>query len=163
MDQHKHYTAIANELQQSEPEKFELLEEEINIILHKLKFIQIDNRPMVEIVDHTLPKAEISYLEELSEIAGAQNNPLIKAAENTDILIFIDESPSFLSSLPELLHDQYHDYKAVANNNVYIIQKPGFGKHTEDYLVDTEIFAEIIQSKYFVYGHEGNHWIKFGL
>jgi len=60
MNQLKHYTAIANELHQSEPEKFELLEEEINIIIHKLKFIQIENRPMVEMVDMSHPNADPS-------------------------------------------------------------------------------------------------------
>jgi hypothetical protein len=163
MNQLKHYTAIANELQQSEPEKFELLEEEINIIIHKLKFIQIENRPMVEIVDMSQPNADPSYLEEISEIAGAQNNPLVKEAENTEILIFINDSPSFFGALPDLLNGQYSDYKAVSSNNVFVVQKPEFAKHKEDFLLDTEILAEIIQSKYFVYGHEGTHWIKFDL
>jgi len=163
MNQLKHYTAIANELQQFDPEKFELLEEGINIIVHKLKFIQIENRPIVEIVDFSRPAIDPSYLEEISEIAGAQNNPLVKESENAEILIFINESPSFLSSLPELLNNQYSDYKAANNNNVFIVHKPEFGKNKEDFLLDTEIFAEIIQSKYFVYGHEGDHWIKFSL
>ncbi|MBV2226832.1 MULTISPECIES: hypothetical protein [Sphingobacterium] len=163
MIQLKHYTAIANELQESEPEKFEQLEEEINIIIHKLKFIHIENRPMVEIVDLSKPTTDPTYIEELSEIAGAQNNPLVKEPENTEILIFINDNPAFLGTLPDLLNEQYSDYKAVKNNNVFIIQKPDFGKRKGDFLLDTEIFAEIIQSKYFVYGHEGNHWIKFDL
>ncbi|WP_156307018.1 hypothetical protein [Sphingobacterium endophyticum] len=163
MNHLKHYSAIAGELQQADPEKFELLEEEINIILHKLKFISIENRPMVEIIDLSEQKADPTYIEELSEIAGAQNNPLVKEPENTEILVFINENPSFLSSLPELLEKHYSDFKAVKNNNVFIIQKAGFAKHAEDFLLDTEIFAEIIQSKYFVYGHEGYHWIKFDL
>ena len=163
MNHLKHYTAIATELKQSKPEKFELLNEEINIIIHKLKFISIENRPMVEIVDLSQPNADPSLIEELTEIAGAQNNPLIKESENTDILIFINDSSSFFSSLPDLLNDRYRDYKAVRDNNVFIIQKHDFAKHKEDYLLETEILAEIIQSKYFYYGHEGNHWIKFGL
>ncbi len=163
MIQLKHYTAIANELQESEPEKFELLEEEINIIIHKLKFIHIENRPMVEIVDLSNPTADPTYIEEISEIAGAQNNPLVKEPENTEILIFINDNPAFLGTLPDLLNDQYNDYKAVKNNNIFIVQKPEFAKHKEDFLLDTEIFAEIIQSKYFVYGHAGKHWIKFDL
>lgn len=163
MIQLKHYTAIANELQDSEPEKFEQLEEEINIIIHKLKFIHIENRPMVEIVDLSKPNTDPTYIEELSEIAGAQNNPLVKEPENTEILIFINDNPTFLGTLPDLLNEQYSDYKAVKNNNVFIIHKSDFGKRKGDFLLDTEIFAEIIHSKYFVYGHEGNHWIKFDL
>ena len=120
MNHLKHYTAIATELKQSKPEKFELLNEEINIIIHKLKFISIENRPMVEIVDLSQPNADPSLIEELTEIAGAQNNPLIKESENTDILIFINDSSSFFSSLPDLLNDRYKDYKAVRDNNVFI-------------------------------------------
>lgn len=163
MIQLKHYSAISNDLQKSNPEKFELLEEELNIIIHKLKFIAIENRPMVEIIDLSTPATDPTYIEELSEIAGAQNNPLVKEAENTEILIFINDNPAFLGKLPELLNNQYSDYKAVKNNNVFIIQKADFAKNKENYLVDTEIFAEIIQSKYFVYGHEGQYWVKFDL
>lgn len=159
----KHYSAISNDLQKSNPEKFELLEEELNIIIHKLKFIAIENRPMVEIIDLSTPATDPTYIEELSEIAGAQNNPLVKEAENIEILIFINDNPAFLGKLPELLNNQYSDYKAVKNNNVFIIQKADFAKNKENYLLDTEIFAEIIQSKYFVYGHEGQYWIKFDL
>ncbi|GGE35487.1 MULTISPECIES: hypothetical protein [Sphingobacterium] len=163
MIQLKHYSAISNDLQKSNPEKFELLEEELNIIIHKLKFIAIENRPMVEIIDLSTPANDPTYIEELSEIAGAQNNPLVKEAENIEILIFINDNPAFLGKLPELLNNQYSDYKAVKNNNVFIIQKADFAKNKENYLVDTEIFAEIIQSKYFVYGHEGQYWVKFDL
>ncbi|WP_392469641.1 hypothetical protein ACF3OC_14820 [Sphingobacterium cellulitidis] len=163
MIQLKHYSAISNDLQKSNPEKFELLEEELNIIIHKLKFIAIENRPMVEIIDLSTPATDPTYIEELSEIAGAQNNPLVKEAENIEILIFINDNPAFLGKLPELLNNQYSDYKAVKNNNVFIIQKADFAKNKENYLLDTEIFAEIIQSKYFVYGHEGQYWIKFDL
>lgn len=163
MIQLKHYSAISNDLQKSNPEKFELLDEELNIIIHKLKFIAIENRPMVEIIDLSTPATDPTYIEELSEIAGAQNNPLVKEAENIEILIFINDNPAFLGKLPELLNNQYSDYKAVKNNNVFIIQKADFAKNKENYLIDTEIFAEIIQSKYFVYGHEGQYWIKFDL
>ncbi|MGM1431048.1 hypothetical protein ACS126_17465 [Sphingobacterium lactis] len=163
MHQLKHYTALAYRLQQSAPEKHEVLEEEINIIIHKLKFIPLESRPQVEFVNRTADLIDREYLEEILEIAGAQINPLANSPEQIDILIFKADSMNFLSTLPELINAEYGDYKAVQDNNIFIILKPDFGLQVDNLLPDTEILAEIVQSKYFVYGHEGEQWIRFAL
>lgn len=163
MHQLKHYTALADRLQQSAPEKHEVLEEEINIIIHKLKFIPLEARPQVEFVNRTADLIDREYLEEILEIAGAQINPLANSPEQIDILIFKADSMNFLSTLPELINTEYGDYKAVQDNNIFIILKPDFGLQEDNLLPDTEILAEIVQSKYFVYGHEGEQWIRFAL
>jgi len=163
MDHLKHYTALADNLASTDPQAHETLEEEINILIHKLKFIPMESRPVVLLQNLSASQIEPDYLEEILAVAGGRKAGLENDLAEIDILIFIQESPDFLSKLPSLLSTQYHGSKAVENNQVYIIQKPAFGSQRSDYLQDIEILAEIVQSKYFIYGHEGSHWMKFGL
>lgn len=160
----KHYNQIVADLKENNPEELEQLEEEVRIIIHKLKFIPVENRPLVELVypDEKSAPAE-SYKDELLELAGAQINPLIHMPEQISTLVFVHDNPQFVGELPELLRKDYSDFKAVAENQVYIINKSPFAHLQADYLLDSEILAEIIQSKYFIFGHEGEHWFKFDL
>jgi iron complex transport system substrate-binding protein len=54
--------------------------------------------------------------------------------------------------------------KAIELDQVFIMtseqfaQIPGY-----NYLSELESLAEILQPKYFVYGHEGNVWLQFQL
>lgn len=164
MEYLRHYNRLAAELRNNSLEKLEQLEEEVNIIIHKLKFIPVESRPLVELIypnKETAP--EDSYIEELLELAGAQNNPLLHMPEQISILIFVNESTEFIGKLPELLSHRFAHYKAVTDNQVYVIKKSPFARLTSEYLLDIEILAEIIQSKYFIFGHEGEHWFKFDL
>lgn len=164
MEHLKYYRQIAADLEKNEPEKFERLEEEVRIIIHKLKFIPVESRPLVELVYPNTAVAPIpSYIEELLELAGAQINPLLHVPDQIPTLIFVDPSPQFVGQLPELLAHDFSDYKAVTENQVYLINKSPFAQSKTDYLLDSEILAEIVQSKYFIFGHEGQHWIKFDL
>lgn len=164
MEHLKYYRQIAADLEKNEPEKFERLEEEVRIITHKLKFIPVESRPLVELVYPNTAVAPIpSYIEELLELAGAQINPLLHVPDQIPTLIFVDPSPEFVGQLPELLANDFSDYKAVTENQVYLINKNPFAQSKTDYLLDGEILAEIVQSKYFIFGHEGQHWIKFDL
>lgn len=164
MEHLSYYKQLVADLKITDPANAEQLEEEVRIIIHKLKFIPIESRPLVEFV---YPKTENQpdqrYLEELLDLAGAQVNPLIHVPEHISILIFVEKSPEFLSRLPEIIAKDYQDYQAVKNNQVFVLTKHPFAHLPSDYLIDSEILAEIIQSKYFIFGHEGNHWFKFDL
>lgn len=157
-----YYTKIAAELLAENAEIHETFEEEINIILHKLKFIPEQDRPFVQLVDGLNNFSNEPYLEEIKGIAGGKTNSTNELFD-IDILIFHETSPVFLSNLPKILTDSYAQTKAFKNNKIYIIQKSDFSTSTQDYVLDTEILAEIIQPKYFVFGHEGKYWIQFTL
>ncbi len=161
MNPFQHYHAFANELMVQNPEAYETLDEEINIIIHKLKFIPKESRPKVKIIQSGSSPIDPDYLSELIDLAGAQEQIFDLQDNSEDILIFIHEHPSFISEIPNLLTNQEKPSKAIGWNKIYLIQKTAFANNIEDYLEDTEILAEIIQSKYFHYGHEGTHWIKF--
>lgn len=155
-----YYSAIAEDLQQHNPEAYEILDEEIHIILHKLKFIPQESRPVTQVIPlgASLPG---DYLQELMLVAGAQHNEYAVALDDVELLIFIDETNSYLSTLPAQLQETFANCKAVKNNKIFIIQKANFAQDRKDYLQDIEILAEIIQSKYFIFGHEGEYWVKF--
>ena len=163
MDQLKHYTEIANELEGRNPQAFETLEEEINILIHKLKFIPMESRPNVLIQHLNSSVIDQDYLEEIMQVAGGKLLASNQDLNEADFLIFIHDAPDFFSKLPQLLETQYAEIKAVKDNQIYIINKANFGTVKSDYLQDIEILAEIVQSKYFIYGHEGNSWVKFSL
>ncbi|MVZ64293.1 hypothetical protein GQF61_00370 [Sphingobacterium sp. DK4209] len=159
MNELTYYTEIAEELQKNNPTAYEELDEEIHIIIHKLKFIPQESRPIVQVIRNE--GIQQDYLNELLKVAGAQNSGSTVPLQDVEILIFIDESYSYLSTLPVELSSVYADSKAVKNNHIYVIQKPDFAKDKSAYIQDIEVLAEIIQSKYFVFGHEGEEWIKF--
>lgn len=163
MDQLKHYTELSRDLADSNPAVLETLEEEINILIHKLKFIPWESRPTVLIQQLSGSSISPDYLEEICQVAGGRLIEYIQDPAEADFLIFIQDSPEFISQLPGLLEAQYSGFKAMENNQVYLVQKPDYAVQKSDYLQDIEILAEIVQGKYFVYGHEGNYWMKFGL
>ncbi len=159
MNELTYYTEIAEELQKNNPTAYEELDEEIHIIIHKLKFIPQESRPIVQVIRNE--GIQQDYLNELLKVAGAQHSGSTVPLQDVEILIFIDESYNYLSTLPVELSSVYADSKAVKNNQIYVIQKEDFAKNKSAYIQDIEVLAEIIQSKYFVFGHEGEEWIKF--
>src|SRR5690606_11456826 len=143
----------------------EPLEERTNIIAHKLKFIEDEQKPTVACVqDLSAPiGTPHNYLDALIRLAGGMPASEIQP----DIMIIISDKPvsAVFAELPALLSSPtWATAPAVINNQIFIIQDPQAlrrpGLRVAD---DAEILAEIISSKYFVFGHEGNAWIRFGL
>jgi iron complex transport system substrate-binding protein len=57
----------------------------------------------------------------------------------------------------------FNDLKAAKNNRVYMADG-NFDITDPDQLVAlTEVLGEIINPKQFIFGYEGERWIKFGL
>ena len=162
MNELTYYTEIAEDLQKNNPTAYEELDEEIHIIIHKLKFIPLESRPNVQVISND-QSIQQDYLQELLKVAGAQPIASAVPLEDVEILIFIDETNNYLSTLPVELQTLYAESKAVKNNQIYIIQKSAFAKDKAAYIQDIEVLAEIVQSKYFVFGHEGEEWIKFDI
>src|SRR5690606_13940290 len=68
------------------------------------------------------------------------------------------------TAVPELIQDEILSRTtAVESNHIFIIQKTDFGKNPHNFLHDTEICAEIIQPKYFIYGHKGTDWVQIDI
>lgn len=156
------YLEIITSLKEVDVSKSEFMEEEIDIMIHKLKFLSQDNLPKTIILDQDnnyLPVIS-SILEEKVKIAGGRS--ISDLNQNPDCMIIIQRNDNLYSQLPELIQNQHiSESSAFKNNNIFIIQKTNFNTSDQEYLQDTEILAEIIQPKYFVFGHQDIHWVKF--
>ncbi len=157
---------LARELNSDENinELIEKIEDETDILIHKLKFITASDRPKVLVLDQIDPLEinESAYLQESIKIAGGI--PTI-AANEADKIILIDNDQNVFTRVPLLLNDPaIAQSKAIELDQLFIMTKPNFATIPGyDYLIELESLAEILQPKYFVYGHEGKDWLQFQL
>lgn len=144
----------------------ENLEERINIISHKLKFIADENKPKVIFFRDASPIsiAEDGYLANLIRIAGGIHQTEVLTEEsNPDLLIIFNEKPisQLLTELPQAL-STWSQTPAVTNNHIYIIHHDGYLRQPGALIADdAEILAEIFYPKYFVFGRDEDVWMKF--
>ncbi len=152
-------------------------EERIDIIQHKLKYIE--SKPSVVCIEQLEP-IRITYgnIAELISIAGGSaiftdsiKNP--DAVEwdsillgNPDILLVqltghtIEQTIKKIDTLLQLPH--FGTLKAVQSNRFYILNDNNqpLNTHPVNYI---ETLAEIIHPKQFIFGNEGSGWVKFSL
>jgi iron complex transport system substrate-binding protein len=155
----------------------ETLQERVDIIRHKLKFV--DNRPTVACIEWLEPLMIAgNWVPEMVEIAGGKNilghagkhSPFITWEDiqlhDPDIIIVTPCGFSIERTMKEidlLLNRPGFAYlKSAKNNQVYIADGNQYFNRSGPRIVDSiEILAEIIQPKFFSFGYEGEGWIKF--
>lgn len=158
------YEEIIANWKNSNPAQAELMEEEIDLIIHKLKFLPQDSLPIVAILDQKDNFKPIynELLAEKVKIAGGVLADNIE--QNPQVIIIIQESNELYQVLPSYLSDlKSQKVRALIENKVYIIQGDNFEDIDETYVRDAEVLAEILQPKYFFYGRDGEDWVKFDL
>lgn len=157
----------------------EELQERIDLIKHKLKFIE--QKPTVACIETLEPLTLAgNAIPQLISIAGGAS-VLTEADKpsanvswedmkqyNPDIIILmpagyaIEQTIKAVSPLLQL--PGFTDLKAVKNNRLYIADGNNCVANTDANMVDfVELLAEIINPKQFVFGYEGEGWIKFGV
>ena len=154
-------------------------EERIEIIRHKLKFRS--ENPKVACIEWLAPLMIAgNWTPELIQIAGG--DPIL--AVNGKHSVFIDfqdirnADPDIIVVMPcgfsiprtlqeiNLLLDLpgWKDLKAVENNRIYIADGNQYFNRSGPRLTESiEILAEIINPKQFVFGYEGEGWIRFNV
>lgn len=158
------YTQLLHTEQQANPEVAEQLDEEVNILIHKLKFIPEEARPTLLILsqENEFEPVYNEQIKDISHIAGALL--LADKTDNPSIICIVQDNESLYGEITALLEDSLLSRStALQNNQLYIIQKSNFGQSTADFLADIEICAEIVQPKYFVFGRQDQDWIKFDM
>ncbi|AMR31338.1 cobalamin-binding protein [Mucilaginibacter sp. PAMC 26640] len=155
------------------------LEERVDIIRHKLKFIE--DKPKVACIEWLEPMMlSGNWVPELVSIAGGvsiltqagSHSPYVNweeiRLENPDIIILmpcgfpIERTMREIDLLLQL--PGFSELKAVKNNRVYIADGSQYFNRPGPRIVDSiEILAEIINPKQFIFGYEGEGWIKFAL
>jgi iron complex transport system substrate-binding protein len=157
----------------------EELEERINIIRHKLKFIE--QIPSVICIEWLSPLMLAgNWTPGLCTIAGGRavlveegkHSPFIDfeniRAENPDIIVIMPCGFSLGQTLKEisllLELPGWPELAAVKNNRVYVTDGNQYFNRPGPRIVDSiEILAEIIHPKQFVFGYEGTGWIRFNV
>ncbi len=160
-------------------ELLESLRERVDIIRHKLKFLT--DKPTVACIEWMEPlMVSGNWMPQLVEIAGGQSilaangkhSPYVNwdaiQTADPDIMVVMPcgfavdrtlREIDILFSLPG-----FNELKAVKNNRLYIADGNQYFNRSGPRIVDSlEILAEIINPKYFIFGYEGNGWIRFGV
>lgn len=158
------FNEIISELKKKNTCEAELIEERINIIIHKLKFITEDSIPIVNIQDfnNSFETIFTPLLEEKVKVAGGMLSQSL--TENTQIIIFTNESIELFQLLPSFLKElRSNKVRAVLENKIFITKTNMHSDNEEKYTQDVELLAEIIHPKHFVFGQEGKEWTRFNL
>lgn len=157
----------------------EELLERVEIIIHKLKFVT--HKPTVVFLNNIVPVSSdnSSILLLLAETAGGTvlslpSNPDSDMASlelllqlDPEVLVFTlshSDVENTVRQIDVLFNwDGWNGLTAVKKNNVYIIDTANSFELSGQKAVDSlEMLGEILQPKYFVFGNEGESWVKFG-
>ena len=171
--------AAALEVAENGDRLIENLEERVSIIRHKLKFAE--NKPTVACIEWLEPMmVSGNWVPELVNIAGGvsilaeagKHSPFIQWVDiqlhDPEIIIVMPCGFSIERTLSEidilLQLPGFSDLQAVKNNRLYIADGNQYFNRPGPRIVDSiEILAEIIHPKQFIFGYEGDGWIRFAL
>jgi len=153
------------------------LQERVDIIRHKLKYVE--SRPTVACIEWLEPMmVSGNWIPELVGLAGGKS-VLAEAGRHSPYIQWDDillADPEIIVVMPcgfsiertmremDLLLNlpQFADTRAAKNNQIYIADGNQYFNRPGPRIVDSiEIMAEIIHPKLFSFGYEGNGWIKF--
>lgn len=155
------------------------LNERIDIIRHKLKFMEV--KPTVACVEWLAPlMISGNWIPELVSIAGGtpviaeagKHSPYVEwesiVATDPDIILLMPCGFSIERTMSEiglmLGQPGFAQLKAVKNNRIYIADGNHYFNRPGPRIVDSlEVLAEIIHPKQFIFGNEGKGWVKFAL
>jgi iron complex transport system substrate-binding protein len=155
------------------------LQERVDIIRHKLKFIE--NKPTIACIEWLEPMmVSGNWVPQLVGIAGGtsvlaeagKHSPFIQWADvqlhDPEVIIVMPCGFSIERTLREidilLQLPGFTELRAVKNNRFYIADGNQYFNRPGPRIVDSiEILAEIIHPKQFIFGYEGNGWIRFAL
>lgn len=157
----------------------EELQERVDIIKHKLKFIE--NKPTVACIEWLEPMmVSGNWIPELVDVAGGVSI-LAESGKHSPYVEWVDirlADPEIIVLMPcgfgiertmkeiNILLEQpgFADLKAVKSNRIYIADGNHYFNRPGPRIVDSiEILAEIINPKQFIFGYEGSGWIKFDM
>ena len=171
--------AAALEIPEKGDQLVEELQERVGLIRHKLKFI--DQKPTVACIEWLEPlMVSGNWIPELVATAGGapvlaeagKHSPYIDwidiQLQDPDIIIVMPCGFSIERTLKEidilLQLPGFTDLQAVKNNRFYIADGNQYFNRPGPRIVDSvEILAEIINPKQFIFGYEGEGWIRFSL
>ena len=164
MPQLNFYTQLLQAQEELNTAAAEHLDEEINILIHKLKFIPQEARPSLLVLQQDKGFEPLFNEQLIDALAIAGGRALADKMDDPTVICVIQADDALYSEITNILEDPILSRStALKNNKLYIIQKPDFAQTPSSFLADVEICAEIAQPKYFVYGREDKDWLKFDI
>ena len=155
------------------------LQERVDIVRHKLKFIE--NKPSVACIEWLDPlMVSGNWVPGLVGIAGGVS-VLAEPGKHSPFIQWVDiqlQDPEIIMVMPcgfsiertlkeiDILLELpgFSNLKAVKANKLYIADGNQYFNRPGPRIVDSiEILAEIIHPKQFIFGYEGEGWIRFSL
>jgi iron complex transport system substrate-binding protein len=158
-------------------ELLEELQERVDIIRHKLRFIE--KKPTIACIEWLNPlMTSGNWVPELVTIAGGtpvlseagKHSPYIDwedlREQDPEVIVVMSCGFSVERTLKEvntlLQLVGFADLQAIKNKRFYIADGNQYFNRPGPRIVDSiEILAEIINPKQFIFGYEGEGWIKF--
>lgn len=143
--------------------------ERLEIIVHKLKFIPSEQRPIVAIIPslQTSNSLQSPYLNNLIELSGGIPYSEEMVPLEAHVLLLLTDNPlhNLLGNLTESLqHSPWGSSKAIQDNRFYLAQQGAYlNENNPNLAEDAEILAEIIHPKYFYFGKDEQIWMPFSL
>src|SRR5690606_310188 len=136
------YQEIIADLKVVDSSQAERMEEEIDIMLHKLKFLPRENFPKTVLLDQSSAFNPIvsRLLEEKVKISGGQYITDLK--DNAQVIILIQETEKLYAEISSLLQEELiKSSDAYTNNRIYIIHNKTFNQDDVDAVVGIGITA----------------------
>ena len=145
------------------------IEERINIVKHKLKFIDESIKPSVLVLSEVIPPVfEINpYLARLIGMAGAKPFDAQLVEEkgfNPDVILLVSpEMEKKFGGLASLLMlDEWQHTNAVKKNRIFMIDGSNHLQGMGINLVsDVELLGEILYPQYLTFSGKGESWLPF--
>lgn len=154
-------------------------QERVDIVRHKLKFT--DNKPTVACIEWLEPlMVSGNWVPELVGIAGGvpvlaepgKHSPFVQwvdiQLQDPEVIIVMPCGFSIERTLREmdllLQLPGFADLQAIKNDRLYVADGNQYFNRPGPRIVDSiEILAEITHPKQFIFGYEGEGWIRFSL
>lgn len=134
----------------------EELQERVDIVLHKIKFMD-----KVPVCCLDLQNTATPVINLLIESAGGEIMPDPMQAQ---VLLYHETQSGMLDmmgSVPALLDNEW---PAVKFNRVYLLEDTSaFLSDPESFVSAVEDMAELLFPGHFVFGNEGRNWMAFGV
>lgn len=145
------------------------LQERINIIKHKLKYIDESQKPSVLFLSDVIPPVFETnpYLTHLVEMSGGKMYDVEATDDNLFnpdvILVVSEEMERLFGGLANLLMtEEWKNANAVKFNRIFLVDGgSNFREFNLNFASDVEILAEILYPQYLTFGGKGDSWLQF--
>jgi len=135
--------------------KQEDLQDRLDIVTHKIKFM--DRMPVALLDTNNNPSYALS--EELSIAGGMLETDIFNAA----FIIYYQAGKTLTDLMREVPSVLNADWQAVKNNRIILLNDDVNRERSAENAVSLiEDIAEMIHPGSFIFGHEGDKWIRFG-